>query len=132
MREALLRGDWCVHAPRGYDHIKQNGKRAIVLNDLGRALKNVFDWKVKENLPLEEMSLRMEKLGFKLDPRRISEVIKNPFYCGLLSHNLLGGKVVEGNHEKLVTKEVFMQANELMQQRKTGYAINTPNNEIPL
>jgi site-specific DNA recombinase len=132
MREALLRGDWCVHAPRGYDHIKQNGKRAIVLNDLGRALKNVFEWKVKENLPLEEMSLRMEKLGYKLDPRRISEVIKNPFYCGLLSHNLLGGKIVEGNHEKLVTKEIFLQANELMQQRKTGYAINTPNNEIPL
>jgi site-specific DNA recombinase len=132
MREALLRGDWCVHAPRGYDHIKQNGKRAIVLNDLGRALKNVFEWKVKENLPLEEMSLRMEKLGFKLDPRRISEVIKNPFYCGLLSHNLLGGKVVEGNHEKLVSKEIFLQANELMQQRKTGYTINTPNNEIPL
>jgi site-specific DNA recombinase len=132
MREALLRGDWCVRAPRGYDHIKQNGKRAIVLNDLGRALKNVFEWKVKENLPLEEMSLRMEKLGFKLDPRRISEVIKNPFYCGLLSHNLLGGKIVEGNHEKLISKEIFLQANELMQQRKTGYAINTPNNEIPL
>jgi site-specific DNA recombinase len=132
MREALLRGDWCVHAPRGYDHIKQNGKRAIVLNDLGRALKNVFEWKVKENLPLEEMSLRMEKLGFKLNPRRISEVIKNPFYCGLLSHNLLGGKVVEGNHEKLVSKEIFLQANELMQQRKTGYAINTPNDEIAL
>jgi site-specific DNA recombinase len=132
MREALLRGDWCVHAPRGYDHIKQNGKRAIVLNDLGRALKNVFEWKVRENLPLEEMSLRMEKLGFKLDPRRISEVIKNPFYCGLLSHNLLGGKIVEGNHEKLISKEIFLQANELMQQRKTGYAINTPNNEIPL
>lgn len=58
--------------------------------------------------------------------------MKNPFYCGILSHNILEGKVVEGNHEKLITKKLFLQANETKKGNTGGYKISIPNDEIPL
>ena len=34
--------------------------------------------------------------------------------CGLISHGMLNGKVVEGVHEKMITKETFMKVNEVI------------------
>ena len=104
MREALLRGEWCQHAPMGYDHIKQNGKRMIVVNELGKKLKNIFIWKAKEGISHVEIKNRLEKQGVKIATQRVSDIIKNPFYCGLISHNLLEGKVIDGSHEKLIIR----------------------------
>ncbi len=132
MREALMRGEWCQRAPMGYDHIKQNGKKMIVVNDLGKKLKNIFIWKVKEGISHEEIKIRLEKHGVQIASQRISDIIKNPFYCGLITHNLLEGKIVEGNHEKLVSKELFLQANEVKQGNTGGYKIAIPNDNIPL
>ncbi len=132
MREALMRGEWCQRAPMGYDHIKQNGKKMIVVNALGKKLKNVFIWKAKEGISHEEIKIRLEKQGVDIASQRVSDIIKNPFYCGLISHNLLEGKIVEGNHEKLVSRELFLQANEVKQGNTGGYKISIPNDEIPL
>jgi hypothetical protein len=57
----------------------------------------------------------LEKQGVYLATQRVSDIIKNPFYCGLILHNLLEGKVVEGNHEKLVSNELFLKANQVKQ-----------------
>lgn len=43
----------------------------------------------------------------------MSWIFRNFFYCGLLSHKLLEDQVVEGNHEKLISKEVFLKVNEM-------------------
>ena len=132
MREALLRGDWCQHAPMGYDHIKQNGKRKIVVNELGKKLRNIFIWKANEGISHVEIKIRLEKQGVNIATQRVCDIIKNPFYCGLISHNLLEGKVVEGNHEKLVSRELFLKANEVKQGNPGGYKIAIPNDGIPL
>ncbi|MGZ3839837.1 MAG: recombinase family protein [Flavisolibacter sp.] len=44
----------------------------------------------------------MGSTGFR--NQRISEILQNPFYFGLLSLSLLEGEMVEGKHEKLVSK----------------------------
>src|SRR5690606_18351819 len=48
------------------------------------------------------------------------------------SRLMLEGKVVEGNHEKLVSKEVFLMVNGLLKENPQGYKINEENSEIPL
>ncbi len=42
------------------------------------------------------------------------------------------GNVVEGNQEKLVSKELFLQANETKQGNSGGYKISIPNDDIQL
>lgn len=63
---------------------------------------------------------------------RLSAALSNPFYCGVISHSLLGGKVVEGKHEKLVTREIFLKANVEKGKIPHSYNANLLNDNLPL
>lgn len=59
-------------------------------------------------------------------------ILQNPFYCGMLSHSLLEGEIVEGKYEKLVSKELFLKANGEKSKIPHGYKVNPLNDELPL
>ena len=71
-------------------------------------------------------------MGLKLNHQRISEIFRNPFYCGLMSHNMLEGRVIKGNHETLVSQEIFLKVNGLLDQLHHGYKLVEENPYIPL
>ncbi|MBE8714855.1 recombinase family protein [Sphingobacterium hungaricum] len=132
IKEMLLKGDWPTKPPVGYDVTRLNGKRKIVVNEVGRLIRQVFQWKANENLTGEVIRHRLAEKGFKIGRMQISRVLHNPFYCGLIVHNMLEGRVVEGNHEQLISKEVFLRVNGLMKDNAHGYTINEENVAIPL
>jgi len=131
VKEALLRGEWCHKPPFGYDIVKRDGKRMIVINEKGKKLKKAFLWKA-EGVGTEEVRKRLAALGIKFCHQSLSNILRNPFYCGLMSHNALEGKLVEGNHEKLITREVFLKVNEVIKERTHGYTFNFDNDDLPL
>ena len=132
IKEALNRGEWC-HAPaRGYDAVYEGGKRKLVVNHEGKLLRKAFLWKANERLSNEECREKLARLGMKLTFQRMSAIFKNPFYCGLIAHNLLEGKLVEGNHEKVISKEVFLKVNEVQQQNSHGFSWQVENTEVPM
>ena len=98
----------------------------------GKKLKQIFEWKAKEGISHEEIKSRLEQQGIKIATQRISDILKNPFYCGVLANRILEGQIVEGNHEKLVSKELFLRANAIKQGNPGGYKIMIPNDGIPL
>lgn len=113
MRQRLLLGKWLGHAPLGYDHvITTNGEKTIAINETGKLLRMAFLWKANEGISLAEILRRLKSHGLKLTKREINKALINPFYCGVLSHSILKGEVIEGKHEKLVSKEIFLKANE--------------------
>lgn len=132
IKEALLRGDWCQAAPIGYERGKVNGRKSWVLNEQGKLLQKAFLWKATEQVSNEEARARLARLGLKISHQQMSIVFRNPFYCGLITHNLLEGQVVEGNHEKLVSKEVFLRVNEIQNNNAFGYTTTEENDAIPL
>ncbi len=132
VKEALGRGEWCHKAPYGYDEIKVNGKRQIVINEKGRLLQKAFYWKLKENITHTEISERLKDYGLILDEKRLSGYFRNPFYCGLMAHNALGGKLLEGNHEIMIPKEVFLKVNDLLSANTQGYNCHEENEPVPL
>ncbi|WP_368077621.1 recombinase family protein [Mucilaginibacter sp. L3T2-6] len=132
IKEMLLRGDWPTSPPLGYDSVNMNGKRKLVINQKGKLLRQAFTWKAEELLNNEAIRQRLAEKGLKLNHQRISELFRNPFYCGLMAHNMLEGRVVEGNHEKLVSKDIFLQVNGLLDQNAHGYKLVEENPAIPL
>ena len=132
-KERLLKGEWCNKAPIGYDHVKINGERKIVINAKGELIKKAFHWKMNEDCSFEEIRKRLAGHGLNLHLNRITEIFKNPFYCGILTHNALEGQTVEGIHEKLISREVFLRVNKIYQQSSTaGYSQKEENQDIPL
>jgi site-specific DNA recombinase len=132
MREALARGEWISTLPKGYDNLRINGKRKIVVNELGKKLRQIFEWKANEQIGLEEIKSRLAKQGIKLPTQRISDILKNPFYCGVIVNKLLDGQIIDGVHEKLITKELFLKANAIKNGNTGGYKVMIANDGIPL
>ena len=131
-KEMLLRGDWPTQPPMGFEIVRKDGKRKIVANAKGRLIRQAFHWKAFDNLSIEAIRARLAEKGLKVCHQHMSKILRNPFYCGMMAHNMLEGKVVEGNHEKLVSKEVFLMVNGLLKENPQGYRINKENSEIPL
>lgn len=132
IRDMLLRGDWPTMPPLGFDIVRTGGKRRILVNEKGKLLRMAFRWKAEEGVINEVIRARLAERGLKLNHQRISGIFRNPFYCGLMAHNMLEGKVIEGNHEQLVSKDIFLKVNGLLDRNTHGYTINEENKAIPL
>jgi site-specific DNA recombinase len=108
-------GYWPAHAPTGYTIIKKNKEKSIpqkiFVNETGKLLRKAFYWKAEGIYSNIEIIEKLNKLGLIIKPQVLSTIFKNPFYCGLISHNMLKGEVVEGKHEKLISKELFLKIN---------------------
>jgi site-specific DNA recombinase len=121
MREKFKRGIWVAKPPIGYDVVKINGVRSIKVNEIGKKIKKAFIWK-SEGMKNECILDKLRSMGVRLNKQHLTKLLKNPFYCGLLSHNMLEGEVVEGEHEKLISKELFLKVNEI-HQSNSGYGV---------
>jgi site-specific DNA recombinase len=132
MKEMLLQGNWPTKAPLGYDSVKINGKRSIVINAQGAILRKAFEWKAQEHLTDEAIRVRLAQNGIALCHQRVADILRNPFYCGLIAHNMLDGAVVPGNHEGIVSKELFLRVNGILAETTHGYTIKEENDHVPL
>ena len=132
-KEKLLAGIWCTTVPIGYDIVRSDGKpKQIILNAKGKLIKYAFQWKAL-GVSNEDIRTKLAEKGLKLTNQRVSELLRNPFYCGLIVHKALEGEVIEGIQEKAVSKEVFLKVNSIMAgNHKAGYSILLENEEAPL
>lgn len=132
VKERLLKGEWCAKPPIGYDILRTNGERKIILNEKSKIIKKMFQWKAEERLPNEQIRKRLLNLKVDFELRRITEILTNPFYCGIMVHKALEGEVLEGKHEKLITKNMFLQVNGILNEKKLGLQTKKENPEIAL
>lgn len=79
----------------------------IIPSKEGKLIKKAFAWKLKGIYSNLEIIDKLKTLGMSIDKRRLSEVFKNPFYCGVLVSKMIPGEIIEGKHKPLVSKEDF-------------------------
>ncbi len=129
MREKLLRGDWIGNAPTGYSFEKLTPNQTIVINEKGDIIKQAFNWRAN-GMTYEQIIHKLKVLGLNLPKQTLAGIIKNPFYCGLMSHNLLKGELVKGNHPALIDETLFLKANDIASS--SGFKVNKANDNLPL
>lgn len=112
--------------------MRTNGQRKIVVNEVGKKLRKAFLWKA-EGVKNEEIISRLRAVRVKMYKQQLTKIFKRPFYCGVINHGLLEGKIVEGNHEKLISKEIFLKVNDI-HQSSGGYGVphKKEQDEVPL
>lgn len=132
MKERLSRGYWVGKAPLGYTHIHDaDNKPVVTISEQGRLLQKAFLWKVHERLTNTEITQRLKALGVKVSMQRLTEIFRNPFYCGVIAHNLLD-EPVKGAHEPLISEELFLKANQIVNKAPHDYKHQVVNDELPL
>ena len=131
--EAKMRKGYIVtRVPRGYSVIKENGQRRFVINKTGKLIAKIFHWKANDGLSYNEIVRRCREQGLKLCHPAVLYILQNPFYCGLLTHELLNGEVIEGVHPPIVSRELFLKANGIMNSAKRDYAFLHIEEQTPL
>ena len=132
MTEKFKQGIWVVKPPQGYDIITINGIRSIVVNDDGKQIRKAFGWKA-EGIRNDEIVSRLNNLGLHIYKQQIHKILVNPFYCGLIAHGMLNGQVVEGKHEAMISKELFLKVNNIISESpRFGVPHKAENHNIPL
>ena len=130
---ALRKGRWIGKAPRGYNQITTKREQIITINEEGEKIRLAFDWKVNQNLSNEEIRIKLQKFGFIINKQKLSELFKNPFYAGYMSHNFLKGEIIKGNHPAIVSEDIFLKANGILNMsHSSGYDIKIHKPEVPL
>jgi site-specific DNA recombinase len=131
VHETLSKGIWCSSPPIGYDIVRSEGKKQFVVNAKGRLIAKAFAWKA-QGLAIIDIRNRLLAQGIKVCHQRVSDILRNPFYCGLIAHKALRGEIVEGVQEKAITRELFLQVNGILAQNKQGYHVQPDNDDAPL
>ena len=134
MSELLRKGYWLWTPPRGYVNINRYHRAVdwnIVINEEGKLLRKAFEWRVKNTYSSAEIVRRLKTLGMKIDERRLHEIFKNPFYCGILITRMLPGEVIVGKHEAIVSQEDFLKIN-TPESEVANKTYETMSNDLPL
>ncbi len=114
MTELLRKGFWQWPPPRGYVNTKKYHKSEdwdIQVNKEGELLRKAFQWRAKNTYSSAEIVRKLNALGMKINERRLHEIFKNPFYCGILMTKMLPGEFIPGRHKAIVSQEDFIKIN---------------------
>jgi site-specific DNA recombinase len=130
----LKKGEVITRPPIGYDKKKPapGQKAQCVINDKGRLIRQAFYWAAEENISQAEVILRLRPMGLYLTPPQLSKIFRNVFYTGIITNNLLPGMLIQGKHEALISEEIFMKVNRILDNNHHGYKINKEQDAVPL
>lgn len=135
MRELLMKGYWVWAAPRGYNDLNKGRatERKLVVNGEGKILKKAFEWKAYNKFSNVEITRRLKKMGVDMSEKRLNTLFLNTFYCGLITSKMLPGQIIEGKHEPLISRELFLAVHNIRQEnRNQGFVHDKDNENLPL
>ena len=135
----IQEGKWLGNAPKGYDHFGPKVKnmkfyspeQIIKLNEEGLLLKKAWQWKIQGERDYIILK-KLEDLGLKISKQTLSDIWRNPFYCGISTHKMLDGTVVKGQWEKMVSEIDFLLVQEILKGNNFGYKQEKSNPNRPL
>lgn len=130
MKEKLQRGDWIGRPPTGYRRSERRDK-SIDFDETAIFVKQIFLLKASDTLSNTQISRQMATMGFKVSNKLLTDMLRNPFYCGYISHKLLDGRIIKGNHEALISEEIFLKVNDILQSIPSGFK-HSQSEAIPL
>lgn len=136
MKAKLKEGYWPLTVPLGYTNLNKGqtaDKHRIVVNKEGKLLQRIWNWKIRHQLANTEIVKRLNKAGLKINERRLSDVFRNPFYCGKIVCSFIPDEVIDGKHEAMVTPDTFFRALEILEGRfeKSRHSVFA-NRQLPL
>ena len=133
MVACINRGEWYGRPPHGYNSKKVNREHQLTINDDGRILKFAWEWIANEpDITQAKIVERLRARGLDIKKQRLSECLRNPFYCGRLEHKFLNGNVIKGKQEKLISEALFDRVQQILDGNHGGYEQAAITPQFPL
>jgi len=122
MLEKAEQGIFPSFAPLGYINVECGGKRIIQIDpEVAPFVRQLFEWYATGNYSLLEVNQKIQSEGFgyrktgrKIPKSVVHKILTNPIYYGDFNW---GGKHYHGNHEPIVSKELFDRVQEVLAEK---------------
>lgn len=120
MLEKAEQGIWPSYAPIGYKNVTaDNGKKIIVPDDDAAPLvKQIFDWYATGRYSVKEVAKMSREAGMAyrksdnpIPMATLHKILRSRIYSGEFEWN---GKIYQGNHEPIVSKEQWLCIQDLL------------------
>ena len=131
MKEKVRRGYWVGIAPKGYKYCGTKEKK-LVHSELAPVIRRAFEMKARDGYTNVEIARKLHPLGLKILSKSLSKIFSNVTYLGYLSCSLLDGEIIKGQHEPIVSEELFFKVNKLKRKIKGRIKETEANSKIPL
>lgn len=121
MREKVEQGGWPRKAPVGYWNDK-NRRTVEVDENNCFYVKQAFEMYASGQCSIKRLGKKLFEMGFRnrngnrVYNHGIETILKNPFYCGIISYK---GKIYPGNHKPLIKKGLFDQVQKQLSKNST-------------
>jgi site-specific DNA recombinase len=129
-------GRWLHQTPIGYVNVRQNGSKSIIPDPVmapmvRQSFEMVASGSESSDAVRKFMTARglRTKKGNKLTKQSFSWMLKNPLYAGIIMHK---GKRFEGNFERLVSEEVWQNAQDALRGRRKAVPKKPTSDMWPL
>ncbi len=118
-RGQLKRGEWAYQIPFGYKRNPEKKKEILIDEIKGNLIKQAFKWRA-EGIAQVTICERMQAQGVNMKPKRLSRLLRNPFYCGWLINRKINNVPKRGVHPALIDEETFFAINKEMRAKIYG------------
>ncbi len=139
MAAYIKAGNWFSRAPRGYDHFGPKVRnikfhspvQKIVINEEGKILREAWDWKLSGLYSDVQIADKLANRGLIIEPKRLSTMWRNPFYCGISINKLVEGPTI-GKWEPMISQTDFIKIQQILERNTSGYQHKKDVDERPL
>ncbi len=135
-REVMLKGYWPYATPLGYKNLKPKHRACFheyEITEEGKQLKRGFQMVADGKHQFKEVIEYLQKRGVAITKSSFRHVFSNPFYAGYVTGNLVGGKLVEGKHPKLIDLKTFLAVQDILNDNPVaGVPKVSRHDEVPL
>ena len=130
MRTFVSQGKWLGKVPRGYtlfgpkvtEEHRYTKVQRIEVNPDGKLLQEAFKWKLSGNYSDAMILKELGKKGLNIPKQTISNIWRNPFYCGVSTNSLLENEeAIKGNWEAIISTSDFLKLKKILEKNKSGY-----------
>ena len=135
MQNKLRSGELITKPPIGYEKriLVKDGPALCFIDERGKLIRQAFLWAAEGNVTQTEIITRLANMGLKLSSPQLSRILRNPFYCGLITNKLLNeGEMIQGKHEPLISEKIFLKVNGILADNPQGWKIKKEMEEMPL
>jgi site-specific DNA recombinase len=136
MREKLRNGYITGSVPFGYTNMNPGkGKLPnLQINKDGELLREAFLLKANHDLTYQQICDRLKSRGWSKHQKKLSELFRNPFYCGIIVSSLIPGEVIrKERYPAIISEDLFLQVNGIIEKKRTkGQKYNRDEENLPL
>ena len=135
-KEVMLKGYWPYQTPLGYLNLKPKHRACFheyVITESGKHLRKGFQMLTERKYFYYEIVDYLIQRGVEISTKNFRNVFSNPFYAGYVTGSLVGGKLIEGKHPKLIDLKTFLAAQDVLNNNPfVGVAKVFRHDEVPL